>query len=67
MKDKKEIKLYFCPSCKSKEVGYIFTLRNLFGVIPKMQCKKCGYEAVAFPIMVVDLSKLGKKKRRRKR
>lgn len=57
-KDNK-LKIYFCPKCKSKEVGYIFTLRNIFGIIPKMKCRKCQHEGI-FPIIEIDLNKLKK-------
>lgn len=50
----KEIKVYICPSCKSLEVGYIFKLRNVWGIIPKMQCKVCSYEAMIFPMLVTN-------------
>lgn len=66
----KQIKLYVCPRCKSFDVGYIFRLRNIFGIIPKMQCRKCEYEAVAFPIVSITksrLNKLDKTKRKNKR
>lgn len=61
----KEIKVYICPSCKSLEVGYIFKLRNVWGIIPKMQCKVCSYEAMIFPMLVTNekgLSKIKAKK-----
>jgi predicted Zn-ribbon and HTH transcriptional regulator len=60
------IKVYFCPKCRSKDVGYIFGLRNVFGIIPKMKCKKCGFEAMIFPILVVDKRKLNKTKSKKK-
>ena len=53
----KTIKVYFCPKCRSKDVGYIFTFGNIFGIIPKMRCKKCGYTGI-FPQLVIPLSKL---------
>lgn len=58
------LKVYFCPKCRSKDVGYVFTLRNVFGIISKMRCRKCGFEAVAFPILVVDKNKLNKGKKK---
>ena len=57
-----EVKVSFCPKCKSNDVRYTFGLGNLFGVIPKMRCFKCGYTNVGFPILVVDKNKLGRKK-----
>lgn len=68
-KSEKEIKVYICPSCKSLEVGYIFRLRNVWGIIPKMQCKACSYEAMIFPMLVTDekgLNKLKAKKMKKK-
>ena len=57
-----EIKVSFCPKCKSYDVKYTFGLGNLFGVIPKMRCGKCGRVGV-FPLLVVDKSKLGRKRK----
>ncbi|MFH0711891.1 MAG: hypothetical protein V1889_02165 [archaeon] len=57
----KKVKVSFCPRCRSTNVGYTFGLGNLFGIIPKMRCSKCGYTNVSFPILVVDKNKLGKK------
>ncbi len=58
-----EVKVSFCPKCKSYDVKYVFGFGNLFGVIPKMKCLKCGYTNVSFPILVVDKGKLRGKKR----
>jgi len=33
-----QIKVSFCPRCRSYEVRYVFGLGNLFGVVPKMRC-----------------------------
>lgn len=66
LKKQKSIKIYFCPKCKSKDVGFIFTLRNVFGIIPKMRCKYCGFESAIFPQITLSkeqLAKLEKKKR----
>lgn len=61
-----KIKLYFCPKCKSTNVRYIFTLRNIFGIIPRMKCKDCNNTGL-FPIMEIDETKLKKKKNDRRR
>jgi len=58
---KNEIKVSFCPKCKSRDVRYTFELGNLFGIIPKMKCFKCGYTNMVFPILVVDKNKMRKK------
>jgi len=55
-----EIKVSFCPDCKSYDVKYVFGFGNLFGVVPKMRCGGCGRTGV-FPILVVDKSKLNNK------
>lgn len=48
----KKVKAYFCPKCQSVNVGYVFRLSNLFGVMPRMECRDCGFGAVSFPILV---------------
>jgi len=60
---KNEVKVSFCPKCKSMDVKYIFGFGNLFGVLPKQRCGKCGYTNAGFPILVVDKNKLGGKKK----
>ncbi len=57
---KKQIKLYFCPKCKSGNVKHPFGFGNLFGLLPKWRCIKCGYESFAFPQAVFDADKLDK-------
>jgi hypothetical protein len=63
----KPLKVYFCPNCESKEVGYVFRFGNAFGVIPKMECKKCGFHAMGFPQLVINMDQLNKIKRRGKK
>ena len=62
--DKKKVKISFCPKCKSTNVKYVFEVRNLFGIMPKMRCEKCGFEMSSFPMMVSDekVKSKGKKK-----
>ena len=62
-----DIKAYFCPKCKSVEVRYVFGLGNLFGIVPRMRCDKCGFSAVGFPVVVTNKKKLVKGFRRRKK
>ena len=51
--DDKQIRVSFCPSCKSRDVKYVFGLGNLFGVVPKQKCGKCG--AIGpFPLLVTS-------------
>ena len=54
------VKVYFCPKCGSKEVGFVFKFANAFGVIPKMECKKCGFNGSIFPLLVVNKESLNK-------
>jgi len=50
----KQIKVSFCPKCKSRDVKYVFGLGNIFGIIPKMKCGKCGLEMPSFPLLVTS-------------
>lgn len=65
MANKKEIKVSFCPKCKSYNVKYVFGIGNLFGVIPKMKCSECGFEMQSFPILVMSKKALVKSKKAR--
>ena len=56
----KLVKVYFCPKCGSKEVGFVFKFGNAFGVIPRMECKKCKFSGSIFPLLVVDKESLNK-------
>ncbi len=57
--EKKEmVKVYFCPKCNSTNVFHPFRLGNLFGVLPKWECKDCNYQAGLFPILNVEKAKL---------
>jgi hypothetical protein len=60
----KTVKVYFCPKCESKEVGFVFRLGNAFGVIPKMECKKCKFSGGIFPLLVVYKESLNKANRK---
>lgn len=59
-KDEK-LEVYVCPRCQSVNVGYTFGLKNIFGVIPRMKCKDCGFSAMTFPKWYIDKNKLTKK------
>jgi hypothetical protein len=68
-KERGKVKAYFCPRCKSVRVGYVFRIGNLFGLMPKMECKDCGFSAMGFPILVSNkksLEALGKGKTKKK-
>jgi len=60
-----EIKIYFCPKCKSKEVSPLLTYINVYGGIPSWKCEKCGYSGVGFPILVIDKEKLRKQEKKK--
>lgn len=66
----KDVRVSFCPSCKSRSVGYVFGVGNLFGVMPKMKCRDCEFEMASFPVLTInekDLAKAIKKIKGRKR
>lgn len=62
--NKKLVKVYFCPKCGSKEVGFVFKFGNAFGVIPRMECKKCNFNGGIFPLLVVSQESLNKENER---
>ena len=65
-KKKNKIKIRFCPKCKSTNVKFVFGLKNIFGIIPKMECQDCKYYAVDFPIIEVSKEELNKINKKRK-
>jgi RNase P subunit RPR2 len=63
-KPEKPLKVFFCPKCRSMNVGYIFRLRNIFGILPMMECRKCGFQMFSgFPAAFIDKNKLKSKKK----
>ncbi len=56
----KTLSISFCPKCRSKDVGWKFGFWNAFGILPRMHCRKCGFEGGTFPLLVVDKNKLEK-------
>ena len=60
-----EIKVSFCPSCKSYDVKYVFGMGNIFGIMPKMQCMKCKTSAPSFPMLTTTKDELEKPKKKR--
>lgn len=63
---KKEIKVYFCPKCKSPNVKYVFGLTNLFGVVPKMVCLDCNFTSQSFPILITNKKEIKKFEEKKK-
>jgi hypothetical protein len=63
-KSVKPLKVRFCPECKSTDVAFVFRMKNIFGLLPRVECYKCGNNGVEFPLLVVkaeDLNKMKKK------
>ena len=58
----KEVKVRFCPECKATDVKFVFQLKNLFGLVPRMTCMQCGNHSPDFPILVVPAKKKTTKK-----
>ena len=50
--EKKVVRKYVCPKCKSKKVHKGFNLFKFLG-ISKYKCDKCGYEDKIFPLLAV--------------
>ncbi len=57
----KPIKIKFCPECKATDVKFVFNVKSLFGLLPRMTCLKCGNHAPDFPIVVIPAKKAKKK------
>jgi len=62
-----KIKAYFCPRCKSFEVGYVFGLSSWLGMSPKMRCRECKFEMPGFPVLEITKEQLNKKIRENKK
>lgn len=55
-----KVEVFVCPRCQSVDVGYAFELKNIFGIIPRMKCKSCGFSGTTFPKWIIDQDKLTK-------
>lgn len=65
----KPLKVRFCPQCKATNVGFVFRLQNIFGLLPRVECYECGHFGSEFPLLVVtknDLEKREKQKMKKK-
>lgn len=63
-KYKEPLKVKFCPNCKSTDVQFVFKLKNLFGLVPRIECNECKNSGIDFPLLVVkDKKNLSKKKK----
>jgi hypothetical protein len=65
-KTKKPLKVRFCPECKSSKVKFVFNFQSLFGILPRMECMKCGNHAPDFPVVIVPVKKKIKKRGKKK-
>ena len=61
-----EVRVYFCPECKSTDVRYVFGLMNLFGTIPTQECKKCNLRSSTFPILIAKKAVLEQREEEKK-
>ncbi|MEM4719602.1 MAG: hypothetical protein QXG18_01935 [Candidatus Pacearchaeota archaeon] len=67
-KNKEEnVEVYVCPKCRSVEVEFIFALKNLFGIIPRMRCNKCFFEGRIFPRWKISKKALNKFEKEKKK
>ena len=62
--NEKPIKVRFCPECKSTEVKFVFKMKNLFGLVPRIECTKCGNNGIEFPVVIVKPENLKKKQKK---
>jgi Zn ribbon nucleic-acid-binding protein len=62
----KPLKIRFCPGCKSTDVAFVFRIKNIFGLIPRVECTRCGHSSVDFPLLVVSKDALNKKAKSKK-
>lgn len=60
----KPVRVRFCPECKSTDVKFVFKLKSLFGLLPRVECMKCGNHAVDFPVVIVPVKKKKTKKKK---
>ena len=56
--NKEKVKIRFCPRCGNTEVRFVFKIKNLFGVVPRIECPKCKYHGMTFPIIEVEKGKI---------
>ena len=59
--NKKEVRAYFCPKCRSTKIKNIFELKNIFGIISQKRCMKCNFSSSVFPIIVLNDKEMKKK------
>ena len=60
-KSVKPLKVRFCPECRSTDVGFVFRFKNVFGLLPRVECYDCGHWGMEFPLLVVHPDELKKR------
>ena len=60
----KPLRIKFCPGCKSADVRFVFRMQNLFGLIPRIECLRCGNYGSDFPILIVNPEDKNKRNKR---
>ncbi len=63
----KPLKVRFCPECKSTDVKFVFKMKNLFGLLPRVECTRCGYKNVYILNLVVTKKDLNRKIKKMKK
>ena len=61
-----EVRVYFCPECKSTDVKYVFGLMNLFGTIPTQECGGCNLRSSVFPVLIAKKAVLEQREAEKK-
>jgi len=61
---KKPLRVRFCPECKSVDVGFVFRIQNLFGILPRVECYDCGHSGADFPLLVTTKGELHKRSKK---
>ncbi len=62
-KEHKPLKIKFCPECRATDVKFVFNIKSLFGLLPRVECMKCGAHAPDFPIAIIPAKKKTTKKK----
>jgi len=62
----KPLKVRFCPACRSTDVAFVFRVKNIFGLLPRVECFKCGNSGMEFPLLIIKADDLKKKKSKKK-
>ena len=61
---KKNLKIRFCPKCKSKNVHIDIGVTAVFGIPGKWKCRDCGFSGFIFPEKEINSKKTKGKNRK---